>query len=912
MRPLALENAYLPTGYTLDLVVDHSRPNFTGNLLVDVTGNPKSDDFKLILNAHKLVILSAQVLSESEDPKKATVSYNRQQQTVTLTVDEKLPQNVQVKINFMGQINTIKTYRDTTQGLFKTNYLDSVEGRSDNYVIATHMQPYGARSVFPVIDEMSIKVPIKLTIVTQADFKVASAGILENKVDLDDDLARFEFKETPPIATSVFGFVAGHFDRVEEQFSDIPVSMYMLKGDAPYALASLSLIKQLLPVMEKLFECKYPLDKLDFVALPFLSDGAMENWGLVTIISSQLLVDESQEDQLLNLHQLIAHELVHQWIGNLVGFDNWNDLWFNEAFATWFGNYALHTIGLYPNFNLNMILDYEKMMDADCFIDAPIPSIYQKATSVNTGLDCTTSTLFDKTSYEKGIILLNMAANLVQQDTLKESDSYSRFTAAVAKVIQQKKFTAIKAFEFWNVLNDRCSSDLNAFYHSWIRQPAYPVLKVTRKDDTVLIEQNRFIFGSELSAHEDENSPYQVPLLIKVLDDNGDIKILNLVLLDRRTEVALPKSRLILLNSSGSGYYRVSYLSSTSEEICKNLTYMSTEDQISVIFDAGKLLGQDLYTEESLRTLISCFVAISHSDWKLDYEVLTMAMNYLETLNSILLHFSSYVEFKSWLSEYISRLWNKVGGWEELNSITPDYSPTEMLSRNSILLLSKDPDSRILCRKIFRSLMNPRLGFFVPRELLSAVFNLTMAIANQKEYKQILLMVKNADLSILAHTNATVAELQTVAVSSLTFCESEELLHKSLNFTMTNIDSKMIELSLLGYQFKHDKNSRLKVFEWYNLHYDQWVKRSLRKGSDWAKQIGQTLKNMDRLILGDIMQHDAHLLELRQKHIKQKLAGLPEHGLRDVVTEIDIQNEEKLTIGKYYKSVVPMLKESLH
>ncbi|EDK39075.2 hypothetical protein PGUG_03173 [Meyerozyma guilliermondii ATCC 6260] len=903
MRPLTLENAYLPTRYAVDVKVDYAKPNFSGQLVaeVDRTGIDNDDEFRLVLHAHKLVIMSAQVSCESQPAKKAQIAYDRQAQTVTLTVPEKLPNKVSVHISYMGQINTIKTFKDTTQGLFKTNYSDAIEGRSDNLIIATHMQPHGARLVFPVIDELSLKVPIKLSIETRDDFSVASVGILEKKDQLEDGMAKFHFKETPPIATSVFGFVAGHFDHVEAHVSGIPVRVYALKGEAENAQAALSLITKLLPTLEDLLGCKFPLDKLDFVALPFLSDGAMENWGLVTVISSQLLIMDSDEVSLQSLHQLLAHELVHQWIGNLVTFEDWRDLWFNEAFATWFGNYALYLVGLYPNFKLNMILDYEKMMDRDCFLGSGIiPSIHDCTKSLSTGLECSTSTLFDRTAYEKGINMLNMAANLVQQDTLKVSKTYDRFSSAVSKVIQAFKFKSIKAFEFWNVVNDHASADLNAFYHSWVRQSAYPILQVSRADDTITIEQNRFIFNSDPKSQDIENSPYQVPLSIKVLDDNGDVKILNLVLSDRRTEINLPSSRLVLFNFNGSGYHRVSYSEMLIGEICSNVKYMSTEDQISFIFDSGKLLGQELYTENSLKTLIAYLRVLSQPEWKLDYEVLTMAMNYLETLNAILLHFSHYSAFQNWLARYTAELWSKLGNWDNLTNIQPNYSQNEMLSRNSILLLSRNPDSTSLCRRIFRLLMNPKPGFFVPKELLSAVFNLTMAVANQKEYKQILSMVKNSNSSILAHTNASVSELQTVAVSSLSFCESEELLAKSLNFTMTNIDSKLIELSLLGFQFKPSKHHRLKIFEWYNLHYDQWAKKSLRKGSDWAKQLASTMKNMDLIILGDIMQYDKELILKRKRFVEEKLAKLSEHGLKDIMEEIEAQNEEKKIIGKYY------------
>lgn len=909
MRPLTLENAYLPTRYTLELKLDYARPNFSGRLAVDVAGNEPATDFRMVLHAHHLVIMSAQVLCATHAAKKLDIAYDRVAQTVTLSLAERLPSTARVVINYIGQINTIKTYKNPTLGLFKTNYLDSIEGKSDNFVLATHMQPQGARLVFPVIDELAIKVPIKLTIETRSDLLVASTAMLESKTDSENGFSKYVFRETPPMAVSVFGFVAGHFDRIEAVACGIPVGVYALRGDSDHALAAVSTTEKLLPVLEGLFGCKFPLEKLDFVALPFLSDGAMENWGLVTVISSQILVPLPSKEQILNLQQLVAHELVHQWMGNLVSFADWRDLWFNEAFATWFGNYALFSAGLYPDWKLQMIADYEKMMDVDCFADAGcIPSIYEQSSAVNTGIGCSTGSLFDRNSYEKGIILLNMAANLVQQDTSEGSGGYDRFAGAVANVIEMHKFKSIKVFEFWNLVNEASAADVNAFYHLWVRLHAYPVLTVTRTDAVITVEQNRFVFSSDPQTLGMENTPYHVPLLVRVLDDKGGLKTLNLVLLDRKTEIALPPGRLVLFNAAALGYFRTSYLSEIGNEVCSNFACMSREDQLSLIYDAGKLLGQENYTENALKFLVKFLSMFSTEEWTVDWDVLTLAMNYLETLNAILLQFSPYQEFGTWLQRYTARLWTKLGHWDALCTLGRSYSASEMQARNSIMLLSKSSDARSLCSKLYRALMNPKSGFFVPRELLPAIFNLTMAGASQKEYKQILSMAKNANLSVLNHTNGSAAELQTVAVSSLSFCESTELLVKTLNFAMNNIDSKLIELSVLGFQFKTEMDHKVRIFEWYKLHYNQWAKRSLRKGSDWAKQLQHTLKNLDMMILGDIMQFEPELIRLRDAFVAEKLASLPDHGLRDAMADIDAQNAEKRVVGSHYANLHDVLK----
>jgi len=241
--------------------------------------------------------------------------------------------------------------------------------------------------------------------------------------------------------------------------------------------------------------------------------------------------------------------------------------------------------------------------------------------------------------------------------------------------------------------------------------------------------------------------------------------------------------------------------------------------------------------------------------------------------------------------------------------LTSDYSPIEMEVRNLILHIGlsilKFQD---VCRKMFKNFINPNSNKpFTPRELFPSIFNLTMRKANQKEYKQILQLVKNSNNSILNNSNSSIEHLQTVAVSSLSFVENEDLLSKSLNFVMTNIDSKLIELALIGFQFKYAKSDILKLWHWYQLHYDQWILKSLRKGSDWAKQLAITMRNISKIILGDLMQFHNDLVSIREQFVNEKLQKLPEHGLRDLIQEIEVTNIEKQTIGEYYNDLIKNL-----
>lgn len=270
---LAVSNRFVPALYELKLDINHTKPNFQGQLDILLKENDvynverlqTSTKFSLSLHASKLVITKAVLNTTSEV--KLTVKYDRINSQVTLSSSEDVEivdvANLKVSITYMGQINSIKTYQDKTHGLFKTNYLDSVSGKSNNYILSTHFQPHSAKLVFPLIEELHVKTPIKLTITTLSKFKVISVGklLLNQPLEMSEN-STFSFETSPPIAPSVFGFVIGDFEYLEDKYGDLPLRVYTSIGESRYAIRALKLMKKLLPILESLLDVKYPLEKL--------------------------------------------------------------------------------------------------------------------------------------------------------------------------------------------------------------------------------------------------------------------------------------------------------------------------------------------------------------------------------------------------------------------------------------------------------------------------------------------------------------------------------------------------------------------------------------------------------------------------------------------------------------------------
>lgn len=908
--PLLVLNEYHPEGYDLKLDVNHEKPNFTGVVSFKLVKNPlfsgsSNDTFVLALNASKLIVTKA---SLNGAPLKTV--YDKAKQRITFTQDTPTPnEDLYVTINFMGQINTIHTYKDTTYGLFKTNYSDSITGKSNNYVLATHTQPMGARLIFPLVDELSCKVPITLTITTNSSFKVFSNEAIDTVTPVDfSSNSVYKFKPTPPIASSVFGFVIGDFDVIETISDKTALRVVTTKGDSAYGEFALNAVAKLLPNMTKLFNSPFPLSKMDFVSVPFLSDMAMENWGLVTIIQSHLLIDDdASELTKKNLLKLISHQLVHQWVGNLVTFDNWNQLWLNESFATFLGDYFIH-ISYGSDYELEFNQFVEGFMNNET--DLSIQS-YMNSCEINTS--SSTSSLFDRFCYERGIIILRMIASIFQYDkpTSDNTADYSQFFNKLGQFLNEFKYKSIKPFDIWNYLNDGVSIDLPSFVHSWINYSNFPIIKASHNGKKLVIEQHRFIHGSSCEVLNLEDTPYHIPLFVKVIDDKNTPKVLSILLSDRKCELDIPIENLVGINYNKLNYSRVIYDISLKDHIREKIikNQVSSLQLISMLNDFGKNLGQKYYSSvQDLDFLVTIFDAFTNQHWTVDYKVLLVGLNYLETINHIFMHYTKdYAKFERWLNNFVNSVFNKLENFEN-SLILPiteavTYSSTEYEVKNLILQIGyRNSDFGKIAMKLFKFFNNNtrKNQYFVPKEIFPSILNLTMYQANIKQYKVVLAWVKNSNISNLSVTNLTSYELQTLAISSLTFVDNVELINKSLNFIKDNIDSKLIELGLIGFKFKSKPQLKFVLWDWYKLNYDTFTLRSLRKGSDWSKQIANTMQNISKLVLGELMQGES---ELVAQFVDDKLKSLPQHNLKTLVDEIEQENEENNEIAAYLKYI---------
>lgn len=570
--PLVVRNEYLPKQYDLKLDINPGKTNFNGELKFEIetnelfTGDRNNKGFEMTLHAYKLVVLSATIdIDNGSQIAKLSVDNDIKSQTVGLRLDNQNGSSIDkatVVIKYIGTINTIKTFQQQTCGIYQTNYLDSVSNKSDNIIIATQTQPIFARRMFPVIDELMIKIPVKLTLETLSRFKAVSNSDVDSVVRVNDDYSQFNFKPTLPLLVSNFGFVVGDMECSRVVTNDIPIGVYSPIGEINDFQLSLDVTSKLLPLAQQKLGA-FPLPKLDFVALPFLTEGAMENWGLVTVVKSYL---SSSMQSIKHIKQLIAHELVHQWLGDWVSFDDWKYLWLNESFATFIGNDLVTRIdGDYDDtIDDLMATSFNQLQRGK---ETNIQKFMNQLTIDN---DINTSYLFDNDVYEKGILLLRMINNLIGENG--GDDNTDVMYEGLRHIIDTYKFKSIKPMEIWKVFDQQLKFDLLAFINSWIRYDGYPIIEVSQSDDKKLV------------LEQTQAKIFQLPLFIK--STNG---IIQKTMVQKHMKLDISSNNLLTINTNQIAFADVK----VSKELIKaiNINKLNKFDTKMYLnqFDSGEM-----------------------------------------------------------------------------------------------------------------------------------------------------------------------------------------------------------------------------------------------------------------------------------------------------------------------------------
>uniref|UniRef100_A0A4W3HH61 Aminopeptidase n=1 Tax=Callorhinchus milii TaxID=7868 RepID=A0A4W3HH61_CALMI len=353
----------------------------------------------------------------------------------------------------------------------------------NRFIAATDHEPTDARKSFPCFDEPNKKATYTISLIYSELYNVLSNMPPEHTEDLGNGQKKTIFQKSVPMSTYLVCFAVHQFDFIESNSKrGIPLRIYVQPQQKHTAVYAANVTKIIFDFFEEYFAINYSLPKLDMIAIPDFGTGAMENWGLITYRETNLLYDpaESSSTNKQRVASVVAHELVHQWFGNIVTMNWWDDLWLNEGFASFF-----EYIGVNAAESEWEMLDQILIDDVlSVMVDDALLSSHPIIVNVSTPAEITS--VFDGISYSKGASILRM---------LRDWMTPELFQRGCQKYLKDNQFKNAKTDDFWKAQAEVSGKQVKEVMDTWTNQMGYPVLQV-QKESTII--QSRFILDPSI------------------------------------------------------------------------------------------------------------------------------------------------------------------------------------------------------------------------------------------------------------------------------------------------------------------------------------------------------------------------------------------------------------------------------
>ncbi|MBI2588700.1 M1 family metallopeptidase [Candidatus Saccharibacteria bacterium] len=476
---------FRPQNYKLELQPDGDKMTFSGRVVIigKKTGPPSK---RLTFHQSNLKISSAEITKfDKKGLREFSISrINTHQKFNELrlhTSDLLYGGHYKIEVSFSGKIT------DQMHGLYPCYFA----GRKKK-IIATQFESHHAREVFPCIDEPQAKATFDLCLTTpKGETVLANTPIKEQRTMNNEQITTFE--TTPIMSSYLLAFVYGELVYKEAKTKNgIVIRSYATPGSKKLLDFSVDIGARSVDFFEDYFYTPYPLTKLDMVALPEFSSGAMENWGLITYRESILLVDPKktsiESKQLTAL--VVTHEIAHMWFGNLVTMEWWDDLWLNESFANVMEYRAVDA--LFPEWRIwEQFINTE--MHAAMARDS-LPNVQAVRCKVNHPDEI--GPLFDPAIvYAKGGNILSMMRHMIGEENFRQG---------LKDYFQRYEYSNTVADDLWKSLGEASALDVNNFMHQWLNFPGFPVVDVryTPGKKSFTASQKRLSIGKSSNSRD--------------------------------------------------------------------------------------------------------------------------------------------------------------------------------------------------------------------------------------------------------------------------------------------------------------------------------------------------------------------------------------------------------------------------
>ncbi len=602
--PGRLSKDVRPSHYALQLTLDPDAEHFSGEARITLTVRKPVP--AIVLHAQQLSARHSVLQAADGEQRPLGVTADDKTQTWQLRPLDGQPIAAgvfELHLAYDGQV------QHTGAGLFAAPY--PAAGKTTR-MLATQLEAVYARLLFPAFDEPAFRSVFELAVRAPQGYEVL-ANMPAASVVAEGSQQLHRFAPTPTMPSYLVAVAVGRFDTLSGEAAGVPLRFLTVPGKRERAAYALASTEQLLPYYNSYFGVPYALPKLDQLAVPSGRDGAMEDWGLISYSEGLLLFDPATggERQRRRIFSIVAHELAHQWFGNLVTAASWDEIWLNEAFATWLADKASE------HFNP----DWQGSLRQRSIVDRALERDGGPATrAIRSGSvpEDRVFEVFDNITYTKGGAVLSMLEQWIGED---------KFRSGLGAYMRAQRFSNATAADLWFHIGQASDQDVASVAASWTNQPGFPLIGVASRctDGNTLLELSQRRFSSTGAA---DASRWQVPLVIR----HGDRNETTLLTAAHKT-VTLEGCPTLppLLNPGGEGFYRVAYAPAQHAALARAFDQLPPSTRITLLSDTFALAQAGQTSMSAYLDLLAALPRLQGADKAAAWASTQTTLGFLDT-----------------------------------------------------------------------------------------------------------------------------------------------------------------------------------------------------------------------------------------------------------------------------------------
>ena len=560
-----LGNNVVPLNYSIAFEPNLKTFRFRGAETITVSVKRPTNVIRL--NAKELTIRNAYIAVRGSR-QKARVTKGERDQTISLTFKDRVSGSAKIEVKFEGRHN------DGLYGFYRSRY--AAKGKAA-YNLSTQFEAANARAAFPCFDEPEFKATFDVSLVIDKNLDAISNTEPKSTVQNGKSKKTVTFRTTPKMSSYLLYLGVGRYDYLNGRLGKIRIRVVTTPGMGAYAGMAMKYTKRFIDYYERYFGIKYPLNKMDMIAVPDFAVGAMENWGAITFRDTALLADEKNVSaaRRQRIAEVIAHELAHQWFGDLVTMRWWDDTWLNESFATFMSYKAIDDS--FPKWNI--MTQYLQDAAQIAYSADELRSTHPINVEVkNVGA---IEGVFDRISYEKGGTVLKMIEDYVGKEVFRQG---------LHLYLKRNAYSNATKNDLWESIDKaarikRRKVRAREVASKWINRSGYPIVTVYKSDFALHISQRRYTITETPPSREET-----WPIPLHYMTASGQEGFLLFTRTDQ--DISIEQAKWVKLNRAQSGFYRVRY---PDEMLCElgaaiKGRKMSSSDAWGVEFDLFSLV----------------------------------------------------------------------------------------------------------------------------------------------------------------------------------------------------------------------------------------------------------------------------------------------------------------------------------